>query len=361
MQMSSHEKFLYTKIKKQLIKDFTNNGPNERIPPRNELAEKYSVSRTTIERAISELIAAGFLYSKGGSGTYISQQKQHAVATGIQSWGVILPNILLHMYSEVVRGVEDIANQHNINLIICNTDNQIEKQSQYIQKLIHSHVRGMIIIPALEGNIDFESYEWLHREGIPFVFCNRYDQGVDVPCVLTNDFFGAFIAARHLVDNGYAKIGFISKTRYSNSIERYKGYLSCLSYFGRPVNKDHIIFEHELEHKDQGYQSALQLLSRSDKPDAIVCHSDNVAQGVFRACEELNLQVGKEVGLVGYYDTSISESLRVRLTSVNLQSRYMGAAAAQLLVSPGGPALPIHEKMIVVQPELVVRDSSARR
>lgn len=357
--MLKDNNLLYIQIKERLLEEIKTLQPNDRLPARTELVKNYQVTRTTIDRAISELIGEGYLYSRDGSGTYVTGNEAPAIAaantTNVISWGVILPDITRNTYPGILRGVEDVASQHNINVVICNTDNNSEKQTSYINKLIEADVKGLIIVPAIVGS-DVLSFERLQGQNIPFVFCNRDVNGVNVPKVISNSFYGGYIATRHLIQCGYQKIAYVSHLMYSVSLERYQGYLSALTEAGMETKDDYVIFEDSFRGK-AGYESAQKILSRQPRPDAIFAFNDHTAEGVYEAITETGLNVGADIGLVGYDNTDICERLPVKLTSVKFKTYEIGSKAAELLLAiMRGENIP-QNKTVILQPALVVRDS----
>ena len=129
------KQYRYLQVKKELF-DYIQGLPDQtRIPPRTELVERFHVTRTTVDRAISELIGKGYLTSKIGSGTYVVKGKTSPLEPNqsIDNWGLILPNIAKDSYPELVRAVEDVCCASMINLIICNTDNDSQKEYRYMR------------------------------------------------------------------------------------------------------------------------------------------------------------------------------------------------------------------------------------
>jgi DNA-binding LacI/PurR family transcriptional regulator len=363
--MAKENNLLYIQIKEQLIDEIKLLQPNDRLPARTELVKKYQVTRTTIDRAISELIGEGYLYSRDGSGTYVATNEARTITPdnthNVVSWGVIVPDITRDTYPGILRGVEDVAEQHNINVVICNADNQSEKQTNYINKLIDADVKGLIIVPALKGKADLLSFQRLQEKDIPFIFCNRSVGGVEAPKVIPNSFYGGYIATRHLIENGYRRIAFVSRPVYSITMERYQGYLGALLDAGLEVNEEYVFFDESFECRT-GYENTKRLLAQTPRPDAIFANNDPTAEGAYDAIVEAGLQVGADIGLVGYDDDShICERLPVRLTSVKFRSYEIGFQAAELLweISQGNN-IP-DNKTIIFNPELVIRESGKGR
>ena len=145
------KQYRYLQVKKELF-DYIQGLPDQtRIPPRTELVERFHVTRTTVDRAISELIGKGYLTSKIGSGTYVVKGKTSPLEPNqsIDNWGLILPNIAKDSYPELVRAVEDVCCASMINLIICNTDNDSHGDNISIHPMCYFECSGGLMI----GNI----------------------------------------------------------------------------------------------------------------------------------------------------------------------------------------------------------------
>lgn len=345
----------YLEIKERLIRLIAEMKPHDRIPSRNVLADTFQAARTTVERAISEMIGEGYLYSRDGSGTYVAEATtalNGEDGVEIKSWGLLIPDIQHYNYPDIARGVGDVASEHEMNLIICNTDDEYAKQSRHIDRMIASKVKGLIIVPAIFGKADLTPFYRLQEAGIPFVFCQRTIEDIAAPRVIANQFFAGYMAAKHLIDAGRRMIGYISRPLYSISSDRYMGYLSALNEAGLPARRDLVAFETAFESEEEGYASALRMLDGSDKPDAFFCFNDRIARGVYAAAAEKGLAVGRDLAIVGCDNTEICLSLPVKLTSVSFQTYKMGKLAAETLLDSESGGIQ------VLQPELVIRDSS---
>jgi DNA-binding LacI/PurR family transcriptional regulator len=350
----------YMQIKDQLIRNISSLNPHDRLPSRTVLSETFQAARTTIERAISELIGEGLLYARDGSGTYVSEPvvngRNSHDGKEIKNWGLLIPDILHYNYPDIVRGASDVASENDINLIICNTDNSYEKQTRHIHKLIDSRVQGVMIVPAIDGAMDFTPFYKLKEAGIPFVFCHRSLEGIQAPRVISNNFYAGFIATKHLLAAGRTRIAYISRPVYSASSERYQGYVCALAEANIPVRKEWVVFESAFESDGEGFYSALRMMQQDERPDGIFCFNDRIAKGTYDAASEMGLTVGTDIGIIGCDNTNICENLPTKLTSVKFQTFEMGIQAAGLLLN--GAAC--DNTILVLQPELIIRESSLK-
>lgn len=363
---------LYEKVKQEILKDIKKYETDQRIPSRIQLAKEYGVTRTTIERAISELVGEGYLYSKDGSGTYVSgsstPRESESTKQNVKQWGVILPNILEDTYPGILRGIEDVASHHNIVTQVCNTDNDPEKQNQYIQNMLNYGVDGIVIVPSIIESGNVSVFNEMETKGIPFVACNRSISGIQSPKVISNSYHGGYLATKHLIEQGYRNIAFIASVSYSVSIERYQGYLAAIADFGLIQNEDFVHFEEysptsvKFDKVNKiGYQNVKEMLAKDNRPDAFFCFDDLIAQGAFYAISESGFKVGAEIGLVGYNDNYyICNSLPGALSSIDFKAYNVGNTAANMLLDIMNGKKVSNSKTIVIQPEMKVRGSSKK-
>jgi DNA-binding LacI/PurR family transcriptional regulator len=353
--------YRYIEVKEKLLAELKVLTPHDRLPSRTALAEKYGAARTTVERAISELIGEGLLYSRDGSGTYVAESLSPDPRVGRQAFislGLVIPDIRHDTYPGILRGVEDVTNRSGINLIIGNTDNRADKQANYIEKLIDSGVNGIVIVPAIVGSTDLTSFHKLRERGIPIVFCNRGVEGFEAPRVISNNFYGAYIAVKHLIQRGCRNIAYISNPLYSTSYERVQGYTSALIEAGIGVDEQLILFEPTFDSDRPGYRGMSSLLKDNRRPDGVFCFNDAIAEGAYGALAEYGMHVGQDVLVIGYDDTSICERLPIKLSSVQFKTYDIGTQAAELLIRMlQGEQVPTN-KLIVLQPQLVEREST---
>lgn len=342
--------------------------PHARISSRRTLMEEYGVSRTTIDRAISRLIDEGMLYTKNGAGTYVADRRAGlSPQEGVPSIGVLLPDIRRYTYPGILRGIEYVSFDKGMNLIVGNIENQAARQTHYLQSFIDSGVKGVIIVPArpnrsedLEGQL-FLMLRELEANNIPFVFCNRKAMGMEAPQVISNDFHGGVLAASHLLEQGYKRVAYISHPRYTISLNRCMGYMSALTQAGVDLDQDLVVFSNSWDFEAPGRQEMGRLLDGANPPDAVFCFTDLIAKGAYNAVVERGLMPGRDVGIVGYDDSTVCQLVDVPLSSVKLPSFELGRRSAELLFDfmarPGTPK----STAIILNPELRARKSSQRR
>ncbi|MHB8279299.1 MAG: substrate-binding domain-containing protein [Candidatus Humimicrobiaceae bacterium] len=332
------------------------------------MCRKYGFARTTIDMGVNELIEDKVLFSVVGSGTYVSagyRSNMNALMEGITSWGIVLPDLIIDIYPLFIRGVEDFARQHHINAVICNTDNDVRKQNEYIFRLIDSGATGIIIIPAISKDNDLSGFIRLKEKKIPFVFCNRTVESMSsCSLVCSNDFYGGYIATKHLVEKKYNRIAYIARERYKASMDRYCGYVAALTEKGIEIDQSIVCLEPLEENNrngDCGYEFAKGILESNNPPNAFFCFNDRIAVSAYRALRECGLKVSDDVGLIGYDNISVCEALEVKLTSVCFMNYEMGRRSAQILYKKLQGEKLVGNDVFIYQPELVIRESCMGR
>jgi DNA-binding LacI/PurR family transcriptional regulator len=350
----------YREIKNMLAAEIAKMNCNDRLPSRSQLCKKLDTAKATLDKAINELLAEGLLYSKGGVGTYVSDVNEKlSIHNG--NWGVIVRDVRESFYAEIVRGVEDVAQSYGINIILCNSDSDFDKQEQYIKRLIHSGVAGLIIVPILsqDPRENYRLYSQLIEMKMPFVFCGRNAEGISAPVVASNDFYGGYIATKHLLEKGYRNIAFVSNRKLRTTVDRCQGYISALMENGIEINRKIIVMGDKSQASpfDFCYEAMKNILSSAQPVDAVFCVTDKMVLGVYRAITEAGLAVSDDIGVIGFDNTDLCEKSSPAITSVALKNLEVGIKAAEVLYKQINKESLSDCEYYLFQPDIVVRDS----
>lgn len=356
----------YLEIKQMLKDKIEVLPPDTKLDGRPNLCRELDTTRTTLDKAMAELIYEGLLYSKKGSGTYVAGAKngvEVSLKEKSENWGMIVPNVMDRIYYSLVRGVENAAEKESVNIILCNSDGNAHKQEQYIKRLIKSGVSGFIIVPVIAEGIkeNYELYSQLLEAKLPFVFCNRSVEGISAPVVTSNDYYGAYIATKHLISKGYRHIAFIARQKYKTSVDRCQGYISALIEQGIEVERRLISIEEKEKEELYGYTTMRTFLLKYPEMDAVFCFNDRVAQGVYQAMAEAGRKVSADIGVIGYDDTELCLEMEPKLSSVSYKSIEIGEAAAKILRKMINKEPLSDFEFYLFQPNIVERDSCMGR
>jgi LacI family transcriptional regulator len=268
--------------------------------------------------------------------------------------GVIIPDISNPFFPLVVRGVEDIAYQNSYRLMLCNTDNDAQKEQVYFNELRAYRMAGLIVIPSansrlvlLAGSTGGET---------PVICLDRCPGGWRGDSVTVDNEEGAYQATRYLLELGHRRIACIAgQLHVTSGVERLKGFKRALREAGVSIAPEYI--QEGRFDRLSGYEKALMLLQFSPRPTAIFAANDLVALGVLAALRELGLRCPEDVSLVGFDDLELASFTNPALTTVAQPAYQMGARAAALLFERlRGEEVPTHR--IVMKATLKARDST---
>src|SRR6202140_660656 len=168
--------------------------------------------RDRVEAAIRKLNYRPNLIARS-----LAKQKTHTI-------GMIVPDIANPFFPMVVRGAEDAAQKHGYNLLLCNSDDSLEKEQSAIELLLSKRVDGILLTKAA-GDFPPSLRQMIKDVGIPFVLVMRTYSKFTKDAVITDDYQGAYDAVSHLARSGRPRIGFIGGPRkVSNAIARWQDF-----------------------------------------------------------------------------------------------------------------------------------------
>ena len=150
--------------------------------------------------------------------------------------GLIVSDIQNPFFTSVVRAVEDTAYQHKFSVFLCNSDENSEKETMYVELMVAEHVAGVILSPTLGQN---DIYRHLAEAGVPAVAIDRRVTNVDIDTVLVDNVGAARQAVLHLLEMGHRRIGAVIGTPVSSTgEERLRGYVEALQVYGIAVEPE---------------------------------------------------------------------------------------------------------------------------
>jgi LacI family transcriptional regulator len=263
--------------------------------------------------------------------------------------GLILPDVTNLFFSEVAKGIEDAAAKRGYSVILCNSDNNDDKEKMYLKILQEKMVDG-IILTSSHSNIGSE----LEHVPVPIVLIDR-DVQTDKPVgrITVDNELGGYLAAKLMLDKGCRSIGHITASlEYKPSAERYNGLIRALEEYGITMLNGNIFTG--LFTIETGYEGAVRLMS-SSKVDGIFCGNDLIAIGAMKALKEMGMRIPEDIRLVGFDDIALAKYTDPPLTTVRQPIYSLGENAIRVLI--GMIEDGIYERTVVLQPELMERMS----
>ncbi|GAK51011.1 transcriptional regulator, LacI family [Candidatus Moduliflexus flocculans] len=245
--------------------------------------------------------------------------------------GVVLPENANPFYSFVIKGLEQEATDADYSIMLCNSNDDLERESKVLRVLIEKHVDGIILTPAQpRAN---QHIELLQRQKIPYVLINRTIPGHDYPCVKADSAAGALLAGQYLLDKGHRRI--LHLTRASSVIaveERIQGLRQAFQERGLNWSPDDLSRTCQEVSVEGGYVAMREILRTRRDFTAVFAFNDMLAFGVMKAILEDGLRIPDEVAVMGFDNVLFSDVCLVPLTTVNQNHIAIGAIAMQVLL-----------------------------
>ncbi len=326
-----------------------------------DVAEKAGVSTTTVSHVINKTrFVSENLVNRVDDAIRELNYQPSGLARSLRtkasgSLGVIIPDNTNPFFAEVVRGIEDYCFKQGYSVFLCNSDGDPDKEYNYIKLLREKSIDGMLLVST--GN-DQESLDLLEQGKIPKVIIDREVESVNSDLVLVDNLSGGYKATKHLLDLGHTRIGCITgSSQVTPSGQRLEGYVKALGEKG--ISVDDSLIETGDFKSQSGGNCLLKLIQKPEPPTAVFACNDLMAIGALAAARQLNIDVPRDLSIVGYDDIAMASMITPGLTTIAQPKRELGETSANLLLER------IIEKRtrqitIILDPLLISRESSAR-
>ena len=350
----------YQRIKQNIMSKVISGeyAAGERIPSERELCEIFSLSRTTIRRAIDELVAEGILFRVPAKGTYVAHNHSpNKYKTGNIAFircyrrdplSSINDDIF---YPRILTGVETTISQNGYHCLV-QSINENDFSDQGLA-LLTQKVDGMICCELRNRRL----LERLRSTQLPLVLVSPSVELNTVDVVEISNREGALEAVNYLTNLGHKDIAFIGGSPNSTpSRERQTGYTEALEQEGLPVLAERMI---SLGWRQaDGCEAMNRLLKMRPVPTAVFAASDLLALGAYDAADEAGVRIPEDISVMGFDDIDMAAQAKPRLSTVLVRKMEIGQLAAQLILEQLGGDRDYPLK-IVVPTVLVQRESAA--
>jgi LacI family transcriptional regulator len=336
---------------------------NKRHVTIHDIARELNINASTVSRALNNhprisdatkklvLDIAAKLHYKPNS---IASNLRKGTGNTI---GVIIPVINRYFFANIIHGIESITHASGYNILICPSDENIEKETASIKTLVNNRVDGILISISAETH-NAEHFESAVKSGIPIVQFDRAIENFNSNKILNDDFKGAYNSVTHLIDQGYSNIIHFSGPQYIKLYEmRLLGYKKALEDHGITYNNK-LVFESVIS-RDRGNEVMRSIIDSGLKSDALFASSDLSALGALLVLKEKGISVPHQFGVAGYVNEPFTEFIEPSLTTTEQFGVEMGRKAAEVLVEEINSDYNHPPKTIIINPRLIVRNSTA--
>ena len=244
--------------------------------------------------------------------------------------GVILPKIVHHFFSTVIKGIESGANEKGYHIMVCFSNESYESEVSNLKVLSNGSVDGLIVSISNETleNSHFEHFQELVNEEIPLVLFDRVHDSISCDKVIVDDIGAGYKATKHLAENGRKKIAMLSTPEHVNiGTLRRQGYVKALKEFDLVSNESLVL---EIDEKEDAKTQIAKIFD--SEIDAIFAVNEIYAAIAIRIAKEKGYNVPEDISVIGFTDGLISEYSSPSITAIVQHGFTMGRQAAELLI-----------------------------
>lgn len=327
-----------------------------------DIADRLGVSVATVSRALAGysdvadstrqrvLKAAKEMgYRPNIIARRLQQQRTETLGFIIPTHG---PRFSDPFFSELLAGIGNEAAEREYDLLV-STRPPEEEMRVYERMVREQRVDGMLVVRTRHQD---PRIAYLIEQNFPFVAFGRSDVSVDFPYVDVNGEAGMRQLTQHLIDLGHRRIAYVgAPPNLMFASHRLAGYKRALAANSIPFDESLLMVGRLTERS--GHEAGRDLLMRTPRPTAIIACNDLMALGLISAAQGLNLTVGEDVAVTGFDDVPLAAHSHPPLTTVRQPIYEIGRRICHMLISILRQE-PLEEQHVLLDPELVVRQSS---
>lgn len=330
-----------------------------------DIAKELNISCSTVSRALKDF--PGISPTTKKAVTELANKynyRPNAIALSLRNQrtnviGVIIPETVHFFFSTVISGIEDAAMKEGYNVMICQSNENYEREADSIDALMGARVDGLLVSISRETS-DLEHLKKVVEEGTPMVFFDRLVEGMNASSVIIDDYQGAYDAVEHLIQQGSRNIIHLSGP--GNLIigrKRKEGYISALEDYEIPLNEGYIV-ECRNGTEEEAESAMTRLLESGIAIDGVFASNDMAGLGAISAVKKAGLQIPRDIAIVGFSNWQFSSLVNPGLSSIAQPGYEIGWEAAQMILDEINNKERGKSQIKILDTELIVRESSDR-
>ena len=379
--MESRSSPSYLKVRNWLLEYITREKlePADRIPSERVLASALGLSRPTVARAVTELVAEGVLMREQRSGTFVGDRGGTRRPSDVRTIGVMMPWLTQDafgqvtaavehdkirlpywresMHLEVLHGALSVLNERGCRFLVL-PNNTAKEEAQAIARLREEALDGVLVMP-MAPEINSMLFAGVAEAGLPIVFIDRYCPDVKADWVATDNLNGARSAVQYLISKGHRRIAFFTDFGAMTSVrDRHEGYRAALREAGMPYDEGIVCGPQVARFGWWRLDFALEhCLGLTDPITAAFCMNDTCLLAALEAADRLGLSIPRDLELVGFFDDHFSHDVRTSFARVKQATLSMGRIAAELLIDRISGKAPAEPRHVLLPAELMTADA----
>ncbi len=233
--------------------------------------------------------------------------------------GLFVPSVEHYFFAELTYAIESTANKYGYKVLLCNSEEDAQKERSYIDMLKQNQVAGIIMASQ---NMDVDYYKNIE---FPLIMVERHFS-TDIPYVVSDNYYGGVLATEKLINCGCKYLGHIAGTKDIRPANRRT---DAFKEIASENNIKHVIQQCSIGY-DAGYDAAVKILENNPNMDGIFCSSDEVALALMSAAKQFGKRVPEDLKIIGFDGVKIASILGI--TTIKQPIQEMGEAAVELLM-----------------------------
>lgn len=330
-----------------------------------DIAKKLNISAATVSRGLKDRAgtnketkkrileaAAEMGYRSNSFASNLRNKRSNII-------GVIVPKLNSVFMSQAIAGIEKVVSEANLTLIIGQSLEEVKKEIDSAEAMYSNRIDGLLVSLAYDSK-DTTHFDRFTKRGTPVIFFDRVPDNENFPGIHIDNFKAAYEVTSHLIKQGCRRILQSTGNKLQNVYaDRFNGYKQALADNGLQLDPE-LVMVTGLNIED-GVTVAEAILKMKELPDAVFSTNDQCAVGCMQVLKKAGLKIPQDIAFAGFNNDPLTCIIEPNLTTVNYKGYEMGQIAAKLLIERLYTPDKHTKNNVLLQHELIVRESSLRK
>lgn len=305
-----------------------------KFPSEHVLEKKFGYSRQTVRNALNQLEKEGLISRVRGSGTYVSYKNDNDIEEKGHI-GLILSYFSDYLFPQVYDGIRSVLEAKGFVIDVAVTKNRLNDEAIYLEGLLKANVSGLIIEGTRSSfpNPNIRLYKKIEKRNIPTIFIHNHYSNQTFDSIEMSDSQASYELTKRLIKNGHKRIGGIFKYDDVQGLERYKGFIECLSDYGVKFDDDYVRWYSTKDMDEKLTAKSLsKMYKRTRDCTAMIMYNDEIADYYLEFLHSKGISVPRDLSMVSFDDARLAEHGDLKILSAVHPKFELGRLAAKNLI-----------------------------
>lgn len=351
---------------KRLLLDQMESGrlqPGDMLPPEVDLAQQMGVARNTVRQAMRELELQHLIRRVRGKGTIVCDASPNRPTLPKTDevgklYGLALPELRAGMYQSLQAGFNNAMSTLEANLIVCDSEQDLAKQTDALLQLAHRGVSGVAMVPITTTKTPIHHISFLQKSHTPLVFCHRRIEGINAPLIGFSPFEMGRVAGEELAKHGHSRVAMIFSHPSASCEDRKRGLRQSLAQVDGKLPDNLVYYDQSFRAdafpagiEERLTKSLKDMLSLPEPPTGFVVSADSLAGLTCMILQKLGVSVPQDVSVIGFGDRwNRASALPWNLKSVTVDEWHVGQIVFETLGQLGRGERPLDDAEEILMP-----------